>query len=142
MVFLLNIFSTFFLTGLIWTIQIVHYPLFLKIGNNEFLDYHHGHSFRISLIVMPMMLLELISTFLLSIVESNEYKLFHYSGLFLVLIIWLSTFFLSVPEHTILGEGWNEMSIKRLVTTNWIRTIAWSLHSLLLIIELRSKLVL
>lgn len=140
MLFILNLFSTLFLTGLIWTIQIVHYPLFSLVGKSEFIDYHSAHSARISWIVIPLMLIELISTFLHSIYDSFDNKILNYSGIFFVLVVWFSTFLLSVPEHNILGNGWNKESIQRLVNTNWVRTIAWTLHSFLLIYQLIGKL--
>jgi len=139
LLFILNVFSTFFLTGLIWTIQVVHYPLFLLVGKNEFSLYHSSHSTRISWIVVPVMLIELISTFLNAFSNDFGNKLLNYLGVFFVLVVWISTFLLSVPEHNILSGGWNKDSIQRLVTTNWIRTIAWTLHSFFLIYQLNVK---
>jgi len=55
LLFILNLFSTLYLTGLIWTIQIVHYPLFSLVGKNEFIDYHSAHSARISWKVISQM---------------------------------------------------------------------------------------
>jgi hypothetical protein len=46
-----------------------------------------------------------------------------------VVIIWLSTFLLQVPIHKKLRSGKEDSHIKRLVATNWIRTIAWSLKA-------------
>jgi hypothetical protein len=50
----------------------------------------------------------------------------------LVVIIWSSTFLLQVPIHNRLKSGKKEEFIRRLVATNWIRTIAWSLKSLVI----------
>ena len=50
----------------------------------------------------------------------------------LVAIVWLSTFVLQVPIHNRLKSGKDERLIRRLVATNWVRTIAWSLKALLL----------
>jgi hypothetical protein len=56
-----------------------------------------------------------------------------YSFLFLVvLFIWISTFTLSVPCHKKLSLGKDSKTIDQLVKTNWIRTILWSLKSLIL----------
>ncbi len=140
MLFILNLFSTIFLTGLIWTIQIVHYPLFTFVGKTEFPEYHMHHSFRISWIVIPVMLMELVSTILLAWMDQSGSKFWNFLGVFFVIVVWLSTFLLSVPEHSILGNGWNQNSIYRLVATNWVRTIAWTLHSFLLLFQLKMKL--
>ena len=53
------------------------------------------------------------------------------SGLVLVLIIWLSTSLLQVPCHRRLSHGFSHAVHHRLVLTNWIRTIAWSLRAVL-----------
>ncbi|MBK8398700.1 MAG: hypothetical protein IPL26_26060 [Leptospiraceae bacterium] len=146
MIFILNLISTLFLTGLIWTIQIVHYPLFSLVGEKEFIAYHSAHSSQISKIVIPLMLLELISTllncFYIPFAKSNdfEFKILNYSGILFVIIVWFSTFLLSVPEHNVLANGWNNESIQKLVITNWVRTIVWTFHSFLLVYQLKVKL--
>ena len=48
--------TTLPLCGLIWTIQIVHYPLFSAVGNDAFSAYHIEHSRSISLVVVPLYL--------------------------------------------------------------------------------------
>ena len=52
-------------------------------------------------------------------------------GLALVTLIWLSTALLQVPCHEDLSNGFDTEIHRRLVATNWIRTVAWSLRSLL-----------
>ena len=55
-IFFLNVISAFFLTGVIWTIQIVHYPSFHYIDKLSFVNFHQFHERRISIIVMPLMM--------------------------------------------------------------------------------------
>ncbi len=60
-----------------------------------------------------------------------------------LLLIWLSTFLLSVPCHEHLAKtDMNETSliekIQRLVKTNWPRTILWTLRSIVLLASLAS----
>jgi hypothetical protein len=47
----------------------------------------------------------------------------------LVGAIWCSTAFLQVPIHNQLAQGYDAGLVSRLVTTNWIRTVAWTLRS-------------
>jgi hypothetical protein len=54
-------------------------------------------------------------------------------GLALVGVNWLSTMALQVPRHNRLGEGYNSDVHRALVTTNWLRTFAWSARSLLVL---------
>lgn len=122
--FIIQIFSCFFLTGLIWTIQLVHYPSFAYLEKNTFTEFHLFHSNRITLIVGPLMLAELISAYFLY--SKLDWSL----NLGSVILIWLITAFISIPLHNKLRRQQNQDVIKSLVTTNWLRTILWTARSL------------
>ena len=130
-IFLTHLFFTFFNTGLIWTIQLVHYPLFLKVGPDHFVDYEHDHTTKISYLVVPSMIIELATGIFLAI--SNGITSI-YGLLFLLLsFVWFSTFLLQVPLHNALNHAYDAEKIRRLVNTNWIRTLAWTSRSLILL---------
>lgn len=57
--FVIQLASTLFMTGVIWLIQVVHYPLFAGVGLDGFSAYVRSHQTLISLVVMPPMLLEI-----------------------------------------------------------------------------------
>ena len=139
-IYIINLFSTIFMTGLIWCIQVVHYPLFEKVGKAGFTEYHSLHSMKISFIVLPVMCAEIFTAFLL--LGENEFLSTTMSFILfgMVLVIWGSTFFLQVPYHSLLSSGWNEEYISKLVNTNWVRTIFWSLRTGLLSYFLLKKL--
>ncbi len=124
-VFLVHAGSTFAMTVVIWFVQLVHYPLFASVGSNKFVEYAHGHGTRISWIVMPLMLVEL-GTALWLLIRSSELKIYWAAGLILLIAIWASTFLVQVPLHNKLSQGFNSEVIETLVSTNWIRTIAWT----------------
>ncbi len=131
---LVQVLTTFFMTGLIWVIQIVHYPLFAYIGRDEFISYEKKHSRLISFIVAPMMLIELASAIIILISNyftSDLYILFTIAFLLLI-IIWISTMLIQVPQHRILSSRYDLRVIKDLAKSNWIRTICWSLRSVIL----------
>ena len=65
MIWWLHVASVWFMTGLIWLIQLVHYPLMDRIPPDGFIEFHQSHSFRITWIVAPVMLLELMTSILL-----------------------------------------------------------------------------
>lgn len=53
-----------------------------------------------------------------------------WTGLTLVAVVWLATFGLSVPRHdALLRGGYDAAVIESLVSTNWIRTAAWTLRA-------------
>ena len=131
-VLLLNVASTWAMVGLIWLIQVVHYPLFAQVGEENFVRYSEDHQRLITLIVLPLMFCELITSFWLwtsrpETVPDN----FVIAGIVLVVVIWLSTFFIQVPQHGRLATAFDLATIQLLVRGNWIRTVAWSLRGVL-----------
>tara|TARA_R100001143_G_scaffold44720_1_gene40085 strand:+ start:2095 stop:2532 length:438 start_codon:yes stop_codon:yes gene_type:complete len=127
-ILLVNIFSSFFMCGVIWLVQLVHYPFFFRADRTQFTEHIRFHGFRISFIVLPVMTLELISSILLTI-YAPDFQALHLIGLIVVLLIWVSTFLLQVPQHAKLVDKFDENAILKLVRTNWIRTILWSIKS-------------
>ena len=137
LVFLLQIASTWFLVGLIWTIQVVHYPLFAAVGADRFVAYEASHARLITLVVGPVMLVEAATAGLLVVMRPDAVPgWIAWTGLVLVGIIWLSTAVLQVPDHERLASGFDAATHAHLVGTNWIRTIAWTLRGVLLAVGL------
>lgn len=122
-------FSSFAMTGIIWIVQLVHYPTFLKVSQDKFVDFINFHSAKITIIVFPLMSLELILSGYFSYTLQTS---FWYSQLVITLLLWFSTMFISVPIHNKLTE-FNEITILKLISTNWIRTILWSIKAFLLL---------
>ena len=121
--------ATLFMVGLIWFVQIVHYPLFARVGEEDFQLYSEAHSRLTSYVVGPPMLLEAGTALLLVIRRPEGVPLYlALAGLTLVAVIWLSTALLQVPRHTALGSGFDRSAWRGLVGTNWIRTAAWSVR--------------
>lgn len=120
---------TALLTGLIWTIQLVHYPSFHFVNIVVYKEFQKFHMFRISIVVMPLMILELLTGAMLLLLDQQHLFLVNF---ILILLIWLSTFLLSVPAHSKLEKGYNHEAVNRLVSTNWVRTILWTVRLVLL----------
>lgn len=126
-----HFFVTSVLTGLIWVIQVVHYPSFKWIAATDYVSYAVFHTNRITYVVAPLMLAELFFTLRLFFLKDIPIPLI-WSAAILTLIVWASTFFLQVPLHGILASHKDLVAIERLVSTNWIRTVAWSLKATVL----------
>ncbi|REJ85561.1 MAG: hypothetical protein DWQ36_02800 [Acidobacteria bacterium] len=124
--------TTLPLVGLIWTVQLVHYPLFRLVGVERFPEYHAQHSLWISVVVMPLMLAELALAVAWAALPPDVGALglsgsrTALLGLLLVAAVWIATFALSVPQHALLAEGFDAAAHARLVSTNWLRTAAWT----------------
>jgi hypothetical protein len=118
--------STWSLVGLIWFVQVVHYPLMRHVGNSDFKVYESLHMSRTTWIVAPLMMTELGTNLLLFWRPGGLHSGLLGIGLMLLAVIWLSTYFLQVPQHQRLSEGFDAMAHRRLVMTNWTRTMAWT----------------
>lgn len=127
-ILLVNLFSSFYLCGLIWTIQLVHYPSFHALDKVHFIEHMNFHKQRISLLVVPVMLLELATSIAL-VFYAELYSELHKTGLIIVILIWLSTFFVQVPLHNKLSMGYEEGIVTKLVKSNVIRTVLWTLKA-------------
>ena len=124
---LVQIASTLVLVGLIWTIQLVHYPLFDRVDAERFEDFHRQHSQRISWLVVPLMLAEAATAALLLVWRPAAVPApSAWLGAVLLAVVWLSTALLQVPQHGVLGDGFDAGAHRLLVTSNWLRTAAWS----------------
>lgn len=120
--------ATSMMTGLIWFVQIVHYPLLARVPGEAFVAYLAGHQRRVTLVVAPTMAIELVSAVLLvgAAMSGVVSGWAAGSGAVLIGLVWGSTFLIQVPLHSRLSQGKNESLIRRLVLTNWLRTLAWS----------------
>lgn len=113
------------MTGVVWIVQVAVYPLFARIGKDEFDEYHRRYMHCVSFVIMPLMALEAL-TCIACFFMGDQMRLLAPSILFG--IICLSTALIQVPQH-------NALTIDRvptLVKGNWIRTIAWTARTLLL----------
>jgi len=135
-VLLANAVSTLFMLGLIWFVQIVHYPLFSRVGGDEFKTYEELHQRLTTWVVGPAMLIELVTALMLLKLNSGELQALAWGGVILVVVIWLSTGLLSVPAHNSLAIEYSTAAWQTLVFTNWIRTAAWTLRAILVTILL------
>lgn len=129
--------STFALTGLIWFVQIVHYPSMEAYERRWFTVHARRHAKLTGYVAAPIMLVELATGFYLLFTQFQSSLIS--LGMLLVVLIWISTFFVQVPLHARLQRQYDPAIIKRLVFSNWIRTGFWSLRSLLLILFLTTN---
>lgn len=131
---LTHVCATLFMVGLIWFIQVVHYPLFANVGQPQFKEYEELHQRLTTWVVGPAMLVELVTAIALVKYASAESTTLAWVGLGLVVLIWLGTATLSVPAHNSLTVEYSTNAWQKLVSTNWIRTVAWSARGILVLV--------
>tara|TARA_B100001287_G_scaffold227773_1_gene197757 strand:+ start:34 stop:447 length:414 start_codon:yes stop_codon:yes gene_type:complete len=124
------------LVGVILMTQILSYPLLLKLSKSDFYDYYNSYTKRISFIVIPLMIFEVLLSIILNTILNNFYL---FASNVLLLVIWGSTFFIQVPIHNKLSSNHSYSLINKLIFSNWIRTIAW-ISKLMTLIKLKAIL--
>ena len=147
---LTQILATAMMTGIIWFVQIVHYPLFLRVPTEGFVAYEQSHTIRTGFVVAPLMLFELgtsIALLLLPIALGGKLPIaIGLTPLYLcsfgcLVLIWASTFLIQVPLHHLLEQRPDAKAMEFLVSTNWIRTILWSIRLGLLAFLLAGRII-
>lgn len=122
------------MVGLIWFVQVVHYPLFAGVGESVYKAYQLEHMRLTTFVVLPVMLLEFATAAPLVFLPTERLPwMFFVANASLLGFIWLSTFFIQVPVHEQLVGGLNTDLVHKLVFGNWIRTVLWSVRGLMLV---------
>jgi hypothetical protein len=119
--------------GLIWFVQIVHYPLFARVTGPGERAYAAEHQRRTAWVVIPFMLVEGAVAALLAVAPPPGIpRVAAVAGLGLVLLVWASTAAVQMPLHGRLGrDGHVPALVAALVRSNWPRTVLWTARALL-----------
>ena len=128
--FTVHLAVTWFIVGLIWVIQLIVYPQFLRVGSAEFRGYHFSHCLRIGLMIAPLVLVETGSAAWL-LYEGLRATPFLIS-LGMIPLIGISTAVWQAPDHTRLILGRDDAVIRHLILMNLLRTMGWTTRSVLL----------
>ena len=130
----LHLATTMFMVGVIWFVQVVHYPLLALVGRAETAAYEQAHTRRTAWVVGPPMLLELATGIILLWVRPAGVPLTQVLvGVALLVVVWISTVLVQVPCHEQLSRAFDSGVHRRLVSTNRVRTAAWSVRGLLVL---------
>lgn len=127
-VLLIHIFTTLFMCGLCWFVQVVHYPLFKEIPTADFPRYQKKN-YVTGVITVPVMIVELFTGIWLLYTDYSQLFL---GNMILLALIWGSTFVFQVPTHLQLEKTPTQALMNKLIHTNWIRTLSWTVRSVLL----------
>lgn len=117
-------FSVFALFGLIWTIQLVHYPMFQFIEAPHWPRFHRYHTRNITFIVFPLMVVELLTSLQLFLEEAS---FSHSLALGLAVASWLLTIAVFIPLHNKVATRPIPGLLALLVKLNWLRVLVWTI---------------
>lgn len=124
---ILNLMATCVMVGVIWFVQLVHYPLLALIGADRAPAIAVEHQRRTAWVVGLPMATEGITTLVLLYARPDGVDAWlPWLGAVLLAIVLASTVFLSVPLHERMATAPDASVGRRLVVTNWPRTIGWS----------------
>jgi hypothetical protein len=129
--------ATWALVGVIWTVQIVHYPLWAEIGKDAFREYHARHMLRMTLVVAPLVMAEFVTAAALVVCGARGVWLL--ASFAPMVSNWISTFFVQVPLHAKLASGFDEEIHRRLLASNWWRTAGWTIRGVCLVVVLLGR---
>lgn len=130
-----NTAATFIMVGVIWFVQHVHYPLLAGFGTDSAGGVAVEHQRRTGHVVGLPMAVEGVSTLGLLVSRPDGISAYlPWVGAALLAVALGSTVLLSVPLHARMAADPQEDTGHRLVTTNWPRTVAWSLRGIVCIV--------
>lgn len=119
--------ATLFMVGLIWFVQVVHYPLMSLVGEDRFIAYEARHRTLTAFVVGAPMATEGVCTVWLFLSPpAGMGRTVPFLGGVLLAVVLASTVWLQVPMHERLSRGYDASAARRLVTTNWVRILGWS----------------
>ena len=125
--------ATWAMVGLIWMVQLVHYPMLATYSALAPATAAEDHQRRISWVVAPLMAAEGVTALVLLAERPDTMPTWSaWLAAALLGLALLSTVFVQVPLHAQLARGHDVGVAEKLVSTNWVRTIAWTLRGLLL----------
>ncbi|MEX0847439.1 MAG: hypothetical protein WD023_06640 [Ilumatobacteraceae bacterium] len=129
--------ATWSMVGLIWFVQVVHYPLFGWVGDDVAVPYAVEHQRRTALVVgLPMAVEGVTALWLFADPPVGSNRVLPFVGLVLLAVVHASTVLLQVPQHAALARANDTTRIRRLVRSNWIRTVAWTARGIVTLVLL------
>ena len=126
-ILLANFVAATVMTGVIWFVQWVHYPLLASVPVDRAVETAIKHQRSTGQVLAIPMAVEGFTTLGLLISRPEGVQvIWPWIGAVLLAVALGSTVFLSVPLHAKMATNPTADVGRRLVVTNWPRTIAWS----------------
>lgn len=128
-VLMVNLVSTWTMVGVIWFVQVVHYPLLSVVPVESAASTAVEHQRRTGWVVGAPMAAEGVTTLMLLAMVPDGVAWFvpWLAGIPLAVALG-ATVLLSVPRHERMARNPDATVGRELVSTNWVRTIAWSVR--------------
>lgn len=129
--------ATWGMTGVIWTVQLVHYPTLGRLSVYEPSVAATDHQRRITWVVGPLMVAEGLTALWLLVDRPDTLGVGSaWVAAALLAVALVTTAVVQVPQHSRLADGHDDEVVQSLIAGNWIRTIAWTARGLVLAVAL------
>ena len=133
-VLVIGVVATWAMVGLIWMVQIVHYPMLAEMSALSPVTAAVDHQRRISWVVGPLMATEGVTALMLLVDRPATMSVAEaWIAALLLGVALASTVLVQVPLHARLAAAHADDIATRLVVTNWVRTVAWTARGLLMV---------
>ena len=130
-----NLVASCVMTGVIWFVQHVHYPLLAQVEMGQAVAVAEEHQRRTGHVVaLPMAFEGLTTLALLAQQPAGVSWFLPWIGAILLAVALGCTVFLSVPLHAKMATHPDALVGAKLVATNWPRTFAWSLRAVVCVV--------
>ncbi len=125
--------ATWSMVGLIWMVQLVHYPMLAQYSQRAPGTAAVDHQRRISWVVGPLMAAEGVTALILLVERpATMSALAAWVAAGLLGVALASTVLMQVPLHRRLAAGHDATAARDLIGTNWVRTAAWTARGVVL----------
>lgn len=129
---LVHVAATWFMVGMIWTIHLVHYPLFADVGPESYVNFQAEHVDRIGRLLLVPWLTEGVSLLMLLwfvlVAKRRDIAVPVLVSAVAMAVVLVISGFWSAPAHGELADGFDAAVHDRLMTANLIRALAWSVR--------------
>lgn len=119
---------TWAMVGVIWTIQLLQYPLMAQVPSGRFVAFEQAHQRRVTAVLALFAPLEMVTAAGVVLAAPAVPRWLSIGAGAVLAAMWISTATFYGPLHGRLSAGFDPVLHRRLVRTNWFRTAGWSLR--------------
>jgi hypothetical protein len=121
-----NLAGTSLMVGFIWTIQMLTYPMMPAVPPDAFVEYERMHRNRVTAVLAVLAPTEIVAAAGVAAFADEVPAWLSFGSGALLVAIWVATLLHYAPLHMHLSTGFDPTVHRRLVRSNWVRTIAWT----------------
>lgn len=123
-----NLAGTALMVGFTWTIQVLTYPMMKAVPADGFVAFELTHRNRVTAVLAVLAPTEIVAAAGVAMFVDDVPSWLSVGAGALLFAIWLSTLLFYAPLHMRLSTGFDPVLHRRLVRSNWVRTIAWTVR--------------